>query len=210
MTDTPETEQALVTVTQEDIDALFQSGHPLSRDSKEAIEAGEWNHHHLLQALARHREQAQRPSEAFGPCVVCGISNPYHHIHLGPFNDNHHDYQQAQRTEPSAGEVERVEVKKIETVTGDFLTEPGTPFWRIELDGYCADFDYEEAANNFAAAIQAMRGGQGERAGIVAWLRTDPAIPWEIGPAVTYDAYKRDIADAIERGDFLPGEGRRR
>jgi len=198
MTDTPETEQALVTVTQEDIDALFQSGHPLSRDSKEAIEAGEWNHHHLLQALARHREQAQRPSEAFGPCVVCGISNPYHHIHLGPFNDNHHDYQQAQRTEPSAGEVERV--------ARALLRHRGCP----EKDCDAADLSAvqfgEIALSDAIAAIQAMRGGQGERAGIVAWLRAEAddyqsPLP---GPIL------RGAANAIERGDFLPGEGRRR
>lgn len=100
-----------------------------------------------------------------------------------------------------------MEVKKIETVTGDFLTEPGTPFWRIELDGYCADFDYEEAANNFAAAIQAMRGGQGERAGIVAWLRGEAARDTFDGD---YRFQAGQFADAIERGDFLPGEGRRR
>lgn len=45
-------------------------------------------------------------------------------------------------------------VKEIETVTGDFLTETGAPFYRIEIDGYCADFDYRDSAENFAAAIQ--------------------------------------------------------
>lgn len=48
-----------------------------------------------------------------------------------------------------------VEVSEIETVTGDFLTEPGEPFWRIEIDGYCADFDHKQAAENFCAAINA-------------------------------------------------------
>lgn len=52
---------------------------------------------------------------------------------------------------PETGEW--IEVREIETVTGDFLTEPGKPFWRIEIDGYCADFDYREAAENFCAAI---------------------------------------------------------
>ncbi|WP_066045882.1 MULTISPECIES: hypothetical protein [Sphingomonadales] len=46
-------------------------------------------------------------------------------------------------------------VREIETVTGDFCTEPGEPFYRIEIDGFCADFDYREAADNFAAAINA-------------------------------------------------------
>lgn len=49
-----------------------------------------------------------------------------------------------------------INVRKIETVTGDFYTEAGEPFWRIEIDGYCADFDHEQAALNFAAAIQRL------------------------------------------------------
>lgn len=59
-------------------------------------------------------------------------------------------------TETSAqesGAGGRAIVEKVETVTGDFLTEPGEPLWRIVLDGYCADFDYENAAKNFASAI---------------------------------------------------------
>lgn len=45
-------------------------------------------------------------------------------------------------------------VQEVETVTGDFLTEPGVPFYRIVIDGYCADFDHRQAAENFVAAIQ--------------------------------------------------------
>jgi hypothetical protein len=48
-----------------------------------------------------------------------------------------------------------VEVQKIQTVTG-YFSEPGTPFWRIEIGGYCADFDYEQAAQNFATAINTL------------------------------------------------------
>jgi len=44
-------------------------------------------------------------------------------------------------------------VDMVETVTGTFGELPGEPIWRIEFDGYCADFDYSEAANNFANAI---------------------------------------------------------
>lgn len=51
---------------------------------------------------------------------------------------------------------EAVKVQRIETVDGDCMTEEGEPFWRIEINGYCADFDYEEAANNFADAIRAL------------------------------------------------------
>lgn len=53
-------------------------------------------------------------------------------------------------TEPEQWAV----VQEVETVTGDFLTEPGVPFYRIVIDGYCADFDHRQAAENFVAAIQ--------------------------------------------------------
>lgn len=165
MTNTPETEQALVTVTREDIDALFQSGHPLSRDSKEAIEAGEWDHHHLLQAFARHREQAQR-------------------------------------TEPSAGEVERV-AEAVRAAQGCGLTRDGALV-------FCEQCDCHEIAT---AAIQAMRGGQGERVGIVACEHcgdTGKVMDRVDGEITCPDCGYAPAAQAIERGDFLPGEGRRR
>lgn len=54
------------------------------------------------------------------------------------------------RPSPSGDDVE---VRMVETVTGDFYSEPGEPFWRIEIDGYCADFDSEGAAQNFASRI---------------------------------------------------------
>lgn len=59
-----------------------------------------------------------------------------------------------------------------------------------------------------AIILQALSPHLSEREKIVAWLRTDPAIPYEVGPAITYGAYKRDIADAISRGDHISGEGR--
>jgi hypothetical protein len=65
--------------------------------------------------------------------------------------------------------VPAITVKKIETVTGDYMIDPGEPFWRIEINGYCADFDYEQAAENFASAIRALftaspsdRSGEGK------------------------------------------------
>lgn len=42
-------------VTQADRQRLLESGHPLSREAKEQIESGEWDHHHLVQAFAAHR-----------------------------------------------------------------------------------------------------------------------------------------------------------
>lgn len=53
----------------------------------------------------------------------------------------------------SRPEVPIATVEKVETVTGDFHTEPGEPFWRVVVGEYVADFDYEEAAKNFAGAI---------------------------------------------------------
>jgi hypothetical protein len=47
-------------------------------------------------------------------------------------------------------------VDMVETVTIESLMqEPGEPIWRIEIGGYCADFEHSEAANNFANAINA-------------------------------------------------------
>ena len=54
------------------------------------------------------------------------------------------------------GSTAGVEVEKIETVTGDFGTEPGEPFWRVRIGEQCADFDFELAARNFAAAIERL------------------------------------------------------
>lgn len=42
-------------IVQADRDALLRSGHPLSQWSFKAIATGEWDHHHLVQAFARHR-----------------------------------------------------------------------------------------------------------------------------------------------------------
>lgn len=53
-------------------------------------------------------------------------------------------------------------VEMIETVTGDFYTEPGEPIWRVMVGEYCADFDFEQAARNFASAINlAAQSGEG-------------------------------------------------
>lgn len=77
-----------------------------------------------------------------------------------------------------------VAVEKIETVTVDSLMqEPGDPIWRIEIDGFCIDFDFEQAANNVAGAINArleslsrqLSDAQRERdelrAAVSEWLR---------------------------------------
>lgn len=51
---------------------------------------------------------------------------------------------------PSMG---RPTVERVECVSG--IGTPADPVWRIEIDGFCADFETETAANNFAAAIAA-------------------------------------------------------
>lgn len=61
----------------------------------------------------------------------------------------------AQSDEVRARELLFATVDMIETVTGDFYQDAGEPLWRIELDGYCVDFERAEAANNFALAINA-------------------------------------------------------
>jgi hypothetical protein len=48
--------------------------------------------------------------------------------------------------------VERIEMVNYET---GFQT-PADPIWRVEVSGYCADFETETAANNFHAAIAAL------------------------------------------------------
>jgi hypothetical protein len=56
---------------------------------------------------------------------------------------------------PSADKGEPVAVERIECVNwSKGYEEPAEPIWRIVLDGYCADFDSEAAATNFARAIE--------------------------------------------------------
>ncbi|RWL14852.1 MAG: restriction alleviation protein, Lar family [Mesorhizobium sp.] len=57
-----------------------------------------------------------------------------------------------------------IEVERVDCVTwkNGFQEEAGD-FWRIVLDGYCADFPTETAAKNFADAIKRC-GAQGPTA----------------------------------------------
>ena len=54
---------------------------------------------------------------------------------------------------PRADDAQPIEARLVETVQTWPPGEPGEPFWRIEIDGYCADFDHEGAAKNFASRI---------------------------------------------------------
>lgn len=45
--------------------------------------------------------------------------------------------------------------KRIDTVSAVFFPEPGSPIWRLEIDGNAIDFDHEPACRNAADAINA-------------------------------------------------------
>lgn len=49
---------------------------------------------------------------------------------------------------------------KVEQICSSGSEDPSEPIWRISIDGYCADFSTETAAQNFANAI--MRLGVSE------------------------------------------------
>lgn len=93
-------------------------------------------------------------------CPVCPLQTPYF--------DTEVEATAAWNTRLTAqsGEQQSCEpiatVEMIETVTGDFHTEPGEPIWRVMVGEYCADFDFEQAARNFASAINlAAQSGEG-------------------------------------------------
>lgn len=88
-------------------------------------------------------------------------------------------------------------VREIETVTGDFCTEPGEPFYRIEIDGFCADFDYREAADNFAAAINARIAARPAVAEDVVERIVDAVI--DAANIVSHDGYYEIDRDAATR-----------
>jgi len=55
---------------------------------------------------------------------------------------------------PAASDI----VERVETVSyANGYAEPDKPIWRIVLNGYCADFDSEQAARNFGAEITRLR-----------------------------------------------------
>ena len=56
---------------------------------------------------------------------------------------------------PMTDNTTTVPVRRIETISYANVPdgEPGEPFWRIVLNGYCADFPSETAARNFADQI---------------------------------------------------------
>ncbi|WP_406871591.1 hypothetical protein WHT83_14825 [Aminobacter sp. P9b] len=84
----------------------------------------------------------------------------------------------AERIGPANDSVASVE--RVECVSYDTGYEmPADPIWRVEIDGYCADFDFETAARNFAAAINrrsALAGEPGIKA--LEWTEPGPRNNW--------------------------------
>ena len=77
-------------------------------------------------------------------------------------------------------------VQRIDRVSYDTgYREPAEPMWRVQVSGYCADFETETAANNFHAAITALAASSPPQAGdwggvkALEW-REEPIPPaWE-------------------------------
>lgn len=49
-------------------------------------------------------------------------------------------------------------VERIEMVQGFVPEEPADPMWRVQVSGFCTDFETETAASNFRNAILALVG----------------------------------------------------
>lgn len=99
--------------------------------------------------------------------------------------------------------VGSVKVERVETVPllHPFDDSETPPIWRIVIDGYCADFEVEQAARNFAAAIERMNGPRaavGERedeVGLVEAARDLLDAQKRLGPAV---AFRLDLWACLE------------
>lgn len=76
-------------------------------------------------------------------------------------------------------EVEIATVEEIETrpIDWPFSDEQTPPYWRVSVGEYCTDFEYEQAARNFAGAINAATRTPPPiiPAGMVAWHGGDSA-----------------------------------
>ncbi len=77
--------------------------------------------------------------------------------------------------QPDREAIARVE--EIECVQIWPPGEPADPIWRIEIGGYCADFEHEQAARNFANAINAASGLASDRGVIEACARVAEEYP---------------------------------
>ena len=57
----------------------------------------------------------------------------------------------------SGQQVRAVSVERVEMVNYESgYEQPAEPIWRVVVGGYCADFETESAARNFAGAIAAL------------------------------------------------------
>ena len=89
-----------------------------------------------------------------------------------------------------------VEVQEIETVTGDLLLDPGEPFWRIVINDYCADFDTERAARNFADQINRLSAISSLNHQLIRQALNDGILSLT-GNTVTFEAGDRGDANIL-------------
>lgn len=64
-------------------------------------------------------------------------------------------YHIAEEASKASVEMKVEQVEMVDWSSGS--EDPSEPIWRISIDGYCADFSTETAAQNFAKAIMRLR-----------------------------------------------------
>lgn len=158
-------------------EALTRLGAPVRIDAFNHIAAGEENYHAMLlsdedpgcaRILAQNMQDQTADDIAFVINAAFNrLQSPSHPVadKRGPYTGSMLSgcMEFSERPQASPPPVQgEVMPYKVETVTGDFMQEPGEPFWRIEIGGYCADFDHEQGAINFAAAINRLAHSQTE------------------------------------------------
>ncbi|KQM37642.1 hypothetical protein [Sphingomonas sp. Leaf10] len=107
------------------------------------------------QGVEAMRAALERSREGWSNAIEFGIIPPQHRNAAKILADE----CTAALARPRAA-VGSVKVERVETVPllHPFDDSETPPIWRIVIDGYCADFEVEQAARNFAAAIERMNG----------------------------------------------------
>lgn len=89
-----------------------------------------------------------------------------------------------------------VPVERVECVDwSQGYEQPADPLWRIELNGYCADFPSEQAARNFASQIGAAPAGRGAAEAVLAIVAGDPEEPEAIRPLSWLEEAVRELKE---------------
>lgn len=128
----------------------------------------------------------------------------------------------------SGQQVRAVSVERVEMVNYESgYEQPAEPIWRVVVGGYCADFETESAARNFAGAIAALtpapEAAQAEAVPVAAaylidligefgrevfYLLDDCETSGPVGDEVhtiTDEALKK-VSEILDRIDALPFE----